>query len=123
MTEERLPRVAVVGSRTFTDEWLLTETLNAVRARLGPFVLVSGGARGADKLAAQWARRRLLGVLEFLPDYAGHGRAAPLRRNEQIVVQADELVAFWDGQSSGTAHTLRLAAEKGIPVTLVRFEK
>lgn len=44
---------------------------------------------------------------------------AYLRRNEKMLVGAHLLLAFSDGrQSGGTAHTMRVAREAGIPVSM-----
>jgi hypothetical protein len=42
-------------------------------------------------------------------------------RNQQMVDQCDKVVAFWDGQSRGTKHTVDLATAKGIPVDIIRY--
>lgn len=106
--------VAVVGSRSFTDYAQLSRVLDRCRTRWGDFVLVSGGARGADSLAARWARERgLPEPLLFFPNYPRYGRRAPLERNREIVAAAEVVVAFWDGASRGTADTMRWAAAAG----------
>jgi len=40
-------------------------------------------------------------------------------RNKQIVDAADEVIAFWDGKSSGTKSTIDFAQEKGIPTHII----
>ena len=47
--------MAVVGSRSVQGE-LAAELLAAHLAQLRPALVVSGGATGADALAAKWAR-------------------------------------------------------------------
>lgn len=108
-------KIAVIGSRT-------VEKIDfaAIGAQAGD-VIVSGGARGADTLAATEARRRGLAVIEFLPDYVRFGRGAPLIRNRQIVAACDRLVAFWDGKSRGTAYTIREARKNGKQVQIIKI--
>lgn len=36
---------------------------------------------------------------EFLPEYKIHGRYAPLKRNLEIIDNADFVLAFWDGKA------------------------
>ena len=61
---------------------------------------------------------------EFLPEYELYGRAAPLMRNDMIVKYADVVLAFWDGQSRGTAYAIRKCRELNKPCrVLVRTEK
>lgn len=57
-----------------------------------------GGAQG---------RKRGLEVVEHIPDWTT-GRRAGFVRNQRIVDDADRVVAFWDGSSSGTAHTIQV---------------
>lgn len=108
--------LAVIGSRSWSDKEVLEAELDRLE---GVALLVSGGARGADTMAADWARRRGVPVQEFLPDYRAHGRGAPLRRNQLIVDACDVLLAFWDGKSRGTAWTIARAREKGVAVRVV----
>ena len=58
---------------------------------------------------------------EFLPDYARYGRAAPLRRNVQIVAYADLVLAFWDGKSRGTRFVIDQCRKQGVPVRVYRL--
>ena len=57
------------------------------------------------------------------PNYARFGRAAPLKRNEQMVDIADMVIVVWDGVSRGSAHTIRYAEQKGKCVQVVRANK
>ena len=80
--------------------------------------IVSGGARGVDKQAADYAKSNNICLTEFLPDYARYGRAAPLKRNIQIAEYADAVLAFWDGTSKGTQYTISMFEKLGKPVTI-----
>lgn len=64
--------------------------------------IVSGGAKGIDTCAGEYAREHGLKLTEFLPDYRRYGRGAPLKRNLEIIAYADQVLAFWDGNSPGT---------------------
>ena len=103
-------KVAVIGSRNLQVE------------DLGPYLpeglteLVSGGARGVDASARGYAQTHDVSLTEFLPDYARYGRAAPLRRNDQIVAYADLVLAFWDGKSRGTKFVIDQCKKMGVPV-------
>ena len=112
-------RLAVVGTRTFERVDLVDAHLDRWRSQHSPLIIVSGGARGADRLAAAYAKRHCLELLQFRADWAQHGRRAGAIRNRQIVDNADALVAFWDEQSPGTKITLEMAIGKGIPSTVV----
>lgn len=64
--------------------------------------IISGGAVGIDRCAAEYAIRHGIDLEEFLPDYKKYGRAAPIVRNKIIVDASDMVIAFWDGSSKGT---------------------
>ena len=53
--------LAVIGSRTFTNRALLAEHMDEVCAAFDVSVVVSGGAKGADSLAAGYAATRPTG--------------------------------------------------------------
>lgn len=107
-------RVAVIGSRTVGSI-----DFDLIGAKRGD-IIISGGAKGVDTLAADEARRRGLEVVEFRPDYAKFGRAAPHVRNSAIVANCDRLVAFWDGKSRGTAGTIDKARRNGREIQIIR---
>ncbi len=117
-------RLGIVGSRTFTDYDLLCEWVKRLERPTRPVdTIVSGGARGADTLAEKYAKEFNKGILVFGADWQLKGRAAGIIRNREIVKASDELLAFWDGESRGTAHSIELAQKKGIPVHIVEYEE
>jgi hypothetical protein len=67
--------------------------------------VVSGTARGVDRLGERWAREHGIRVTRFQPDWLNHGKSAGFRRNQEMADYADALIALWDGQSRGTAKT------------------
>ena len=131
---------AVVGSRDYPS-------LELVDALIDTFepddAVISGGARGPDMRAetAALARGDLF-VVSFRPaqtvdgvyvihKYVGgeldhqqgsriFSRFAPAAffRNGLIVGECDELHAFWDGTSRGTMHSIQLAMDVKVPVTI-----
>lgn len=111
--------IAVVGSRDFDDFPRLTRVLDGIKAL--EFRLVSGGARGADRLAEDYARMRGIDIIVLPAEWEKHGLSAGKRRNQLIVNVADAMIAFWDGRSKGTKDVMLRARIKGIPVHVVRF--
>lgn len=100
-------KIAVVGGRDFTDRERLFTELDRARKLWGDFVVVSGGARGADQFAEGWAHARMLETEVYLPDYTKYsGYAAPLIRNETIAQVCDRMIAYWDGKSRGTKDSI-----------------
>ena len=106
-------RVAVIGSRNLS----VPDLERYLPANVSE--IVSGGAKGIDSQAAEYARQNGLTLTEFLPDYARYGRGAPLKRNEQIAEYANAALAFWDGKSKGTKYTISLFEKLGKRVIVV----
>ena len=110
-------KVAVIGSRDFNDRDRLFAELDALQKAEGAFlVIVSGGAKGADSLAAEYAKERDIVLYVIEPDWQRYGRGAGVVRNAEIVRQADVVAAFWDGKSRGTKSSLDLARKANKPV-------
>lgn len=109
-------KIAFVGSRTFCDKTFVYLKVDEWFINHPERELVSGGAKGVDTWA--WEAVRPLGNIcwIFPPDWIKYGKSAGFIRNEEIVRQADHVVAFWDGASKGTKHTIDLAIKAGKPV-------
>lgn len=109
-------KIAVVGSRSIKsvplDELIPPQCTE----------IVSGGARGVDTCAREYAQIHGLKLTEFYPDYERFGRSAPLKRNDLIVAHADMVIAFWDGESRGTLYTLRKCRSQGKPWRMFRLK-
>ena len=107
-------KLMIVGSRSITDFDLspyIPEDVDTV---------ISGGAGGIDSLAEQYADLHRLSKYIIRPRYDLYGRAAPLKRNEQVVDIADAVLVIWDGCSKGTQYTLKYAKKMSKPITLVK---
>jgi len=107
--------VAVVGSRTLASCPALLARLDALHTAGLVAEVVSGGACGVDTLAASWAMRNLVPLVELRPDYRTHGSRATHLRNAQIVERAQLVLLAWDGASPGTLSSARAAARLGRP--------
>ena len=77
--------VAVTGYKDGPDHNTIYRTLDAVRAKYPDIILLHGGARGVQQIAASWAANRGVQHVPFQPDYQAHGKAAIPRRDEQIL--------------------------------------
>ena len=109
-------KLAIIGSRTCPPIDIMTYLKHL------PSGVISGGARGADTYAREFAQRYNLPLTEFLPQYDQYPpKIAPLMRNKQIVEACDCLIAFWDGQSHGTKYTIDYAKQMGKPIKVVNY--
>lgn len=115
----KLCRVAVIGSRSFDYYSVLSRYLDVFFGN--NFILISGGARGADSLAEKYADAGDLQKKIFPADWKKNGKKAGFLRNKKIVKNCDVVVVFWDGESKGTKITIDLAKEAGKKVYIVMF--
>ena len=116
-------KLAVVGSREFNDYTLLTLFLDAYKAKTPELILVSGGAVGADELAERYAKENNLQMIVFKPDWKKYGKTAGFLRNLTIVEEADEVIAFWDGESRGTLDSINKAKKIKKPLLEVKYKE
>ena len=105
-------KVAVIGSRGLTvkdlGKYLPPDTTE----------IISGGAKGVDTSAREYALSHGIKLTEFLPEYTKFGRNAPLKRNITIIENADLVLAFWDGSSYGTRFVIEKCRSLGKEVRI-----
>lgn len=114
----------VVGSRTFQDYKLLSDKLDNLLQNQTDIVIISGGARGADSLAERYAKEKGLMLKVFPADWSLYGKRAGFIRNKEMVEYISGTnnagcIAFWDGSSKGTKHSIRLAQEYKVPTRII----
>ena len=114
-------KIGVVGSRGFNNYKLLKDTLDKYLSEAT--VIVSGGAKGADSLGERWANENGLETLIHLPNWDKHGKSAGFLRNYKIIEDSNIIIAFWDGLSRGTEHTIYNARAEDKEVIIVYFNK
>ena len=120
-----MKRVLICGGISFSDEELFNKTLDEMIDKENT-ILVSGHAKGADTLAEKYAEKHGIEIKIFPPEWSKYGRAAGPIRNKQMldyISKADEnlVIAFWNGQSKGTKHTVETANKMGIKVQIIYY--
>ncbi|HET9410736.1 MAG TPA: SLOG family protein [Candidatus Dormibacteraeota bacterium] len=104
-------RVAIVGSRHFSDPDRVAEYIDGLPARAS---IITGSASGVDAAATKAARTRGLAVQVMPASFDEVSDASKsAARNQRLVDACDVLVAFWDGASSGTRATVERALDSG----------
>ena len=100
----------------FNDHQLIWSMLDKVRVKHPNMVLLHGGSpTGAERIAARWADDRKVAHIPFKPDWTRHAKAAPFKRNDQILEVLPIGVIVFPG--SGIQENLADKARKlGIPV-------
>ena len=112
-------KVIIAGGRDFTDTQYAADSLvKLVEENMLPdtFTVISGNARGADKVGEYLAKLWNLPLEIYPADWNQHGKSAGYIRNKQMADIADMLVAFWDGKSRGTAHMINTMKQQHKPV-------
>ena len=121
-------KLVIVGSRSITNKVYLYMALiaaigNGVITAADQVEIISGGAKGVDSLAKEYAIDKDYIYREFLPDYKKYQKAAPLIRNKEMADYGDVLIAVWDGVSTGTQHIVKYMRQLGKPVFVYDISK
>lgn len=82
--------------------------------------VVSGTARGVDRLGEAWANANYIPIKKFPADWEKHGRAAGPIRNQEMGDYADALLVLICNESRGSEGMLSYATKKGLEVFVVR---
>jgi len=106
-------KLAIIGSRSIEnlnlDEYIKEK----------PDVVVSGGAKGIDTKAWEWAIKNNIEIIVYRPNYNKNGKWAALKRNDVIIDEADKIIAFWDGKSTGTKYVIDRAKKLNKEIKIV----
>ena len=109
-------KIAVIGSR------------NLLPFDLGKYIpesvseIISGGAKGVDSMAKNYAITHNIILTEYLPEYNRYGKGAPLKRNIKIIEEANRVIAFWDGKSKGTKFVIDECRKRGKEIDIVLID-
>ena len=117
-TQAHLPQgtlVAVAGGKDIADPAAVIARLDKAREKYADMVLVHGGGPGVEKIAASWAERNGIDQVVCKPDWDRHGRAAPFRRNDELLNLLPKGVIAFPG-SGITENLVDKARTLGIPV-------
>ena len=110
--------VAIAGGKDVHDPAAVIARLDRTRAKYADMILVHGGGPGVERIAAQWAERNGVDQIVCKPDWDRHGRAAPFRRNEELLNLLPKGVIAFPG-SGITENLVDRARQLGIPVDRV----
>ena len=98
-------KLAIIGSRSIEK----LDLENYIKEK--PDVIISGGAKGIDTIAEEWALKNNIEIIIHRPNYELNGKKAAWRRNDIIIDEADKIIAFWNGISTGTRYVINKAIE------------
>ena len=79
--------VAFAGGKDARDTGAIWKELDKAKAKAkyADMVLAHGGGPGAELIAAKWAESRNVDQVVCCPDWNAHGKAAPFRRNDELL--------------------------------------
>ena len=113
-------KTIIAGSRDITDFTTLMKAVDV--SKLDITSVVSGGARGVDKLGEIYASRFNLPIFIFKANWDKHGKKAGILRNIEMARNAEALLAIWDGKSRGTLHMITEGHKQGLRVHVYRIK-
>lgn len=116
-----MPKVIVAGSRDFSDYELLEVEVSLFIADLDSPIIVSGTARGADRLGEIFAAKHKLQVERMPADWDKHGRIAGYLRNIEMAKVSTHCIVFWDGHSRGTKTMIDIAKKFKLQTKVVKY--
>lgn len=114
-------KLLISGGRMFNDYPLLESVLLQHCDNDNLYSLVLGGAKGADFYGEMFAKEYNVHHDISHANWDKHGLSAGYIRNADMGNYADELIAFWDGESRGTKHMIDYMKNLGKPVTIIRY--
>jgi len=109
-------RIAFAGGVDCNDHHRIWAVLDKGMAKHSDMILLHGGTpRGAEKIAACWADARKVPQVVFKPEWTRHQKAAPFKRNDQLLQALPIGVIVFPG--SGVTDNLADKARRlGIPL-------
>jgi hypothetical protein len=127
-------KIIIAGTRDFNDYKFLEETVDeilfqtyAFSHRFSYVEVISGTARGADKLGESYAENRNLQIKRFPAQWNLYGKKAGILRNTEMakyVYNSKDkgiCICFWDGKSKGTANMINTAEQLNIPTYVIDY--
>lgn len=110
----------VAGGRDFNNRAIMDKVLSE---HINPLfdIIISGDARGADMLGADWAAIHNVPIQHFPAYWDQYGRAAGFIRNAEMGEYADILIAFWDRKSKGTKHMIQTMNRLNKPIYIYDY--
>jgi hypothetical protein len=113
-----LIKILVCGGRDYTDAETLYKVMDEITKDAGPLIIVQGEARGADRLAKQWAIERGHTVRSYPADWDSYDSAAgPIRNRKMLVEENPDIVLAFPG-GRGTKNMVTQSVNHWTNVTM-----
>jgi hypothetical protein len=121
---KKIFKVVVAGGRDFTNYNLLKEKVDNILSQkklTHKILILSGKSIGADCLGEIYALENNLEILSYPADWDKFGKKAGVKRNAEMINDADALIAFWNGSSQGTKYMIDIATKKGKMIRVINY--
>ena len=112
-------KCVIAGSRGIDNYELLDQAFTSCVWSGKIQEIVSGRAKGVDKLGEELARKRNLKLAIFPAEWDKYGKSAGYKRNEVMAKYTDMGIILWDGKSRGTKHMIDLLRKYDKPCEVV----
>ncbi len=107
-------KTIIAGSRELDSYLILSGVIRKIDWEITE--VISGTARGADRLGERWAKNHNIPLKKYVANWRRYGNKAGILRNIEMAEYADALIALWDGESKGTKHMIEIARKKNLKV-------
>lgn len=120
-------KLAIVGSRGYTDYNKFLEVIHTIldKYEIVPSEVISGGAKGVDTLAEDYAKEFEITPKIFeatwIDENGNFDRGAGMKRNPFIIKNSDFVIAIWDGESKGTRNSINIAKNLNKPLVVYNY--
>lgn len=117
---DNMTKILICGDRNWADFKKVEDKLN----QFNPLedIIITGGCRGADKIAEYLGKKKGFKVEVFPADWNKYGLGAGPVRNKQMLDQNPSIVIAFHSDidnSKGTKNCITQAAKKEIPVEVI----
>lgn len=100
-------KTIIAGSRKIDDKEFVFSSLDEIHKEQPITLVICGMANGPDLIGKEWAEHRGIPVLSSPANWSKYGPAAGPIRNSEMAKEAEALIAFWDGVSTGTKDMIK----------------
>lgn len=114
-------KLIVAGSRTFDDYQLLENEIDKFVGDQTIDCIVSGCARGADRLGEDYAKFNQIKIAYFPANWDKYGRAAGCIRNEEMAKFGTHCIVFVVNDSRGSTNMIKLAQKYNLVTKVIRI--
>lgn len=115
-------RTAIIGSREGFEKKFVWDKLDELFKPGIRIDIISGGARGIDTLAKEWAMFHQAYTVEIIKPINPSNKLDYLFRNIEIITKSDRIIAFWDGKSKGTKFVIDYAKARNKEILIIKNE-